>query len=220
MWGLVHGLLHKRSTAASERPLHFIAIRRSIERIERARMRHVWAGRNSGGYRMRQTVLAAAAAFVIGGIATGAVLSQAQPAPPPAQQLDGAAQGGAQGAAQGAAPGGAMAENHWAGGWGHHRGPMGGPGGRPWMHREGMRRAEGLRKFGLIYRHADRQLAPADVQKIAEAFLLWNGNHTWKVGDVAATPEGPIAFSLTTSDGSVVAKFTMDPHTGKIARIG
>ena len=39
---------------------------------------------------MRQTLLAAAAAFVIGGIATGAVLSQAQPAPPPAQQMDGA----------------------------------------------------------------------------------------------------------------------------------
>ncbi len=39
---------------------------------------------------MRQTLLAAAAAFVIGGIATGAVLSQAQPAPPPTAQTDGA----------------------------------------------------------------------------------------------------------------------------------
>jgi hypothetical protein len=181
--------------------LHFIAIRRPIERIEAALMRHVCGGRSSGSYRMRQTLLAAAAAFVIGGIATGAVLSQAQPAPPPAQQLDGAGQG---------AP---MAENHWAGGWGHHRGPMG-------MHREAMRRLHGLRKFALIYRHEDRQLAPADVQKIAEAFLLWNGNHSWKVTDVAPTPEGPIAFSLTTPEGSVVAKFTMDPHTGKLARIG
>jgi len=158
---------------------------------------------------MRQTILAATAAFVIGGIATGAVLSQAQPAPPPAQQLDGAGQG---------AP---MAGNRWAGGWGQHRGPMGGPQGEHnWMHREAMRRLHGLRKFALIYRHEDRQLAPADVQKIAEAFLLWNGNHSWKVTDVAPTPEGPIAFSLTTPEGSLVAKFTMDPHTGKLARIG
>ena len=67
---------------------------------------------------------------------------------------------------------------------------------------------------------ADRQLAPADVQKIAEAFLLWNGNHTWKVGNVAATSDGPIGFSVATPEGSVVAKFTMDPHTGKITRVG
>ena len=51
-----------------------------------------------------------------------------------------------------------------------------------------------LRNFALVYRQADRQLAPADVQKIAEAFLLWNGNHTWKVTDVAATDAGPIGF--------------------------
>jgi hypothetical protein len=77
-----------------------------------------------------------------------------------------------------------------------------------------------MRTFALIYRQSDRQLAPADVQKIAEAFLLWNGNHTWKVTDVAATPEGPIAFSLASPEGSVIAKFTMDPHTAKIARAG
>jgi hypothetical protein len=58
------------------------------------------------------------------------------------------------------------------------------------------------------------------VQKIAEGFLLWNGNHTWKVTDVASAADGPIGFSLTTPEGSVVAKFTMDPHTGKIARVG
>jgi hypothetical protein len=94
------------------------------------------------------------------------------------------------------------------GGWGHRPdGQMHG-----WMHH--------VRPFALIYRQADRQLAPADVQKIAEAFLLWNGNHTWKVANVAVTPDGPIGFSLTTAEGSVVAKFTMDPHTGKIARVG
>jgi hypothetical protein len=140
---------------------------------------------------MRQTLLAAAAAFVIGGIATGAVLSQAQPAPPPAEQMEGAP------------PHPGMM------GWGHH------------MMRERMEhRPFSLRTFALIYRQEDRNLAPADVQKIAEAFLLWNGNHTWKVGNVAPNADGPIGFSLTTPEGSVVAKFTMDPHTGKLARIG
>jgi hypothetical protein len=140
---------------------------------------------------MRQTLLAATAAFVIGGIATGAVLSQAQPTPPAVQETDG-----------GAAHPGAM-------GWRHH------------MMREGMHgRLRNLRAFALVYRQEDRNLAPADVQKIAEAFLLWNGNHTWKVSNVAPTTDGPIGFSLTTPEGSVVAKFTMDPHSGRIQRVG
>jgi hypothetical protein len=136
---------------------------------------------------MRQTLLAAAAAFVIGGIATGAALSQAQQAPAPAPLIDGASP-----------------SPH---GWMHARGPGRGRGFNP-------------RDFALIYRHPDRALAPPDVQKIAEAFLLWNGNHTWKVTEVAAAPDGPIGFSFTTPEGSVIAKFTMDPHTGRIARIG
>jgi hypothetical protein len=89
------------------------------------------------------------------------------------------------------------------------------------MMQEGMhRRYFDLRTFALIYRQEDRNLVPADVQKIAEAFLLWHGNHTWKVSNVAATADGPIGFSLTTPDGSVVAKFTMDSHTGRIQRVG
>lgn len=140
---------------------------------------------------MRHTLLAAASAFVFGGIATGAVLSHAQPAPPPAQQTD-------------AAP-----PHPPMMGWRHH------------MMREGMEhRPFNPRAFALIYRQQDRDLAPADVQKIAEAFLLWNGNHTWKVSNVAPTADGPIGFSLTTPDGSVVAKFNMDPHTGHIERVG
>jgi hypothetical protein len=146
---------------------------------------------------MRQTIIAAAAAFVLGGIATGAVLSQAQPAPP-------------QPAPDGAPP---APGHHWMGGWDHHPGPEEHG---AMMHHRG----EMMRAFALIYRHQDRALAPADVQKIAEAFLLWNGNHTWKVIDVAPTTDGPIGFSLATPDGGVIAKFTMDPHTGRIARAG
>jgi hypothetical protein len=140
---------------------------------------------------MRQTILAAVAAFVIGSVATGAVLSQAQPTPP-------------------APPPGAPV------GMADH-GPHGMMG---WMHRPGHEGRFHRRDFALIYRHPDRQLTTADVQKIAEAFLLWNGNHTWKITDVAATADGPIGFSISTPEGSVVAKFTMDPHSGRLHRIG
>ena len=146
---------------------------------------------------MRQTIIAAAAAFVMGGIATGAVLSQAQPAPPPTQQVDGAPPPG----------------HHWMGGWGQHR--PGPEGGEAMMHRH---RHE--HPFALIYRQHDRNLAPGDVQKIVEGFLLWNGNHTWKVTNVAAGADGAIGFDLATQEGSVIAKFTMDPHTGRIHREG
>ena len=130
---------------------------------------------------MRQTLLAAAAAFVIGGIAAGAAVSHAQPTPN--QQMEGMPP---------------------------HPGMMG------WRHERPFHPGD----FALIYRQEDRNLTRADVQKIAEAFLLWHGNHTWKVTNVAATADGPIGFSLTTPEGSVVAKFTMDPHTGRIHRVG
>ena len=153
---------------------------------------------------MRKTLLAAAAAFVIGGIATGAVLSQAQPAPlPPAPQADGPG-AGAPGLGDNPPPG-----HHWMGGWGHHRGPDE----HAWHHRGGS-------PFALIYRQHDRELAPADVQKVVEGFLLWNGNHTWKVLNVAPTTDGQVGFSLATQEGSVIAKFTMDPHNGHIQRVG
>jgi hypothetical protein len=159
---------------------------------------------------MRQTFIAAAAAFVAGGIATGAVLSQAQPAPPPAEQVDG---GPPRPGMMGPPPHGGMMDPPPHGGmmdWMHHHMHGQQMGDRPFHPRD----------FALIYRQEDRNLAPADVQKIAEAFLLWNGNHTWKVSGVTAAAGGPIGFSLTTPEGSVVAKFTMDPHTGRIQRVG
>ena len=76
------------------------------------------------------------------------------------------------------------------------------------------------RTFALVYRQQDRALAPADVQKIAEGFLLWNGNHTWKVVDVAPAADGSIGFALATPEGSVIARFAMDPHSGRVTRAG
>lgn len=99
-----------------------------------------------------------------------------------------------------------------AGGW--HMGPR--HGGPDWHH-HGMDR---MRTFALLYRPDDRHLTPADVQKIAEAFLLWNGNHTWKVIDVAAGKDNAIGFTLAAPDGTVIAKFTMDSKTGRVTRTG
>jgi hypothetical protein len=145
---------------------------------------------------MRSTMMTAVAAFVAGGLATGAALSFAQQAPDAGPHPSGPMMAGP-------GPDG--------GGWMHHRGMMhhmhGGP-------------AHGLRAFALVYRQQDRNLTPPDVQKIAEAFLLFNGNHTWKVTDVASTADGQIGFSMATAEGSVIAKFTMDPHTARLTRVG
>src|SRR5205823_7165634 len=48
--------------------------------------------------------------------------------------------------------------------------------------------------FALFYQQADRQLSAADVQKIAEAFLLWHGNHSWKVVNVAEGADNTVGF--------------------------
>ena len=139
---------------------------------------------------MSKTVVTAIGGAVLGAVALGAVMAVAQPGPAPSP-----------------APGFDGPMRH--GGWMHR------------MHEWG----EGHHQiapgtFALIYRQPDRQLTAPDVQKIAEAFLLWNGNHTWKVTNVAAGGDGNIGFSLTTPEGSVVARFTMDPHTGHVTRAG
>ena len=138
---------------------------------------------------MRKTILTALAALAIGGTATGIVVAQAQPAPP-------APDAGSQPQPRGM-------------GWMHP--------GHDWQQRGGM--MQRLRTFALVYPQKDRKLSPPDVQKIAEAFLLWHGNHDWKVINVAPTTDGPIGFTLATQDGSVIARFTMDPHSAKVERI-
>ncbi len=143
---------------------------------------------------MRRTILATVTVLAIGTGTAGIMIAEAQPAPPPA---------------------------------GADAGPPSRPQGMGWMHRmrgwgegrEGRRPTE-RGTFALVFRHEDRQLTPPDVQKITEAFLLWRGNHTWKVVNVAAAPDGSIGFSLTTQEGSVIANFTMDPHTGRVTRTG
>ena len=103
----------------------------------------------------------------------------------------------------------------------------GGMDGRDGMHGRGMER-EGMRgpgmwmrrmrQFSLVYPATDRNLSGADVQKIAETFLLFNGNHTWKVSDVAERPD-QVTFAFATPDGTAIARFAMDRHTGRPERI-
>ncbi len=73
--------------------------------------------------------------------------------------------------------------------------------------------------LGLIYDSPDKQLSPADVQKIAEAYLLWHGNHGWRVS--VETQDGDhIAFTLATEQNAPVAKFVINRHSGRLDRIG
>jgi hypothetical protein len=152
----------------------------------------------------KSVVTAALAALVFGAATTGVILASAQPAPPPG--------------APPAADGGPAARGPWMGPHGTMGGAIG-PG--SWAMRMGEhhgQRMEMLRTFALVHRADDRKLTPPDVQKIVEAFLLWNGNHTWKVLDVKA--EGDvIGFDLATGQGSVIAHFTMDPKTAHLTRI-
>ena len=145
---------------------------------------------------MRKLLFAATAAASIAGFTAGALLTQAgaQPAPPLAAG-DPPAPGGWR-------PGGWHMGPHAGGGWGMHRA----------MHQ--------VRTFALLFRPDDRQLTAPEVQKVAEAFLVWNGNRTWKVTDVAAAPDGKVGFAFATADGSVIARFAMDSKTGRVARIG
>jgi hypothetical protein len=139
---------------------------------------------------MRNILLAAAAAFVIGGATVGSMMSYAQPAQPP---LHGPA---------------AMGSDGW-----RQHGPM------PWMHRPWPgHRLIAPGSLALIYHHPDRNLTPADVQTIAQAFLVWNGNHQWKVVDVKQASGGAIDFALATAQNAVIARFAMNPHTGDLTR--
>jgi hypothetical protein len=153
---------------------------------------------------MRNWLLGGAAALLLatGGFAV-ADHARSQPAPPPGPGHEAPPPHGGPDAHEGPM------------GWMQHMG-AGGPGapGGPHEHAEMMRR---MRQFALVYPAPDRNLSAADVQKIAEAFLLWNGNHTWKVTNVQDQGDR-IAFTLATQDGGAIAGFTMNRHTGRLER--
>ncbi len=74
--------------------------------------------------------------------------------------------------------------------------------------------------FGLFAPQTDKHLSPADVQEIAQAILLWNGNHDWKVAQVQPGENHQVTFAYVTQDGATVAKFAINQDTGRIMRVG
>ncbi len=147
--------------------------------------------------------LTLAAGIALGGGAFVAGPAQAQdaPHPPPPGMMGGPrGPGGPGGMMREGGPGGMMREH--------------GPG-RPWRFGRMMHR---MREFALIYPAPDRNLSGPDVQKIAEAFLLFQGNHTWKVTEVKEEPNR-VTFALATPDGTAIAHFAMDRHTARPERL-
>ncbi len=99
---------------------------------------------------------------------------------------------------------------------------MGPPHGPPGAQHERMMRrpgGPGSPMGGLIYRREDRALTAPEVQRIAEAFLVWNGERNWKVGEVSEE-ERVVRFAFTTPEGGVIARFTMDRRSGRVRRVG
>ena len=153
-----------------------------------------------------------ATAVLVGLMACGpAATARAQPAPPAA-------------APPAAAP---PADGPPGPGPGFRQRGMGGPS-RAYMGNDmGERPMMGLHQrqidpsvFGLMYHPDDRKLTQPEVRKIAESLLLWFGNRTWQVTEVAPAADGVIGFAYATQDGSVIARFTMDTRTGRVARTG
>ena len=74
------------------------------------------------------------------------------------------------------------------------------------------------RTWGLFFNQRDKNLSDSDVQVLAEAILLAHGNHGWKVIDVADAADGQATFAYATADGSVIARFEIDRHSGRMMR--
>ncbi|MCB8880347.1 hypothetical protein ACELLULO517_08890 [Acidisoma cellulosilytica] len=99
-------------------------------------------------------------------------------------------------------------------------GPMMGWGPHPGMHGPWDRMRHMAQTWGLFFNQKDKNLSDSDVQTLAAAVLLIHGNHSWKVANVADAADGSVTFAYTTTDGAVIARFSMDRHTGRLTRIG
>jgi hypothetical protein len=65
----------------------------------------------------------------------------------------------------------------------------------------------------------NKNLTNDDVKKIAEAGLLWFGERNWRIGEVKDSGSRTAEFALVTTEGGVIARFTMDRDTGRVRRI-
>jgi hypothetical protein len=138
--------------------------------------------------------------ITVGGLVIGAQAQGTPPGPPP----------GMEGGPGGPAGWGHGMMHRWMPGWMQGHGD--GHGGMP--------HHPGHPMMGLIFPAEDRALTPPEVQKIAEAFLLWNGNRSWKVANVAENQDNTVSFNFAAPDGTVIAKFAVDKKTGHFHRLG
>ena len=86
----------------------------------------------------------------------------------------------------------------------------------PWMKQHAL--FAWRKTWALFHRPADLGLSPSDVQTIAEAILLRNGEHDWTVGDVTQNADHTVSFAFVTAHGDVIARFTMNTIDGRITR--
>jgi hypothetical protein len=105
-----------------------------------------------------------------------------------------------QGMGQGMGPG-MMGERGHGGGHRHMGGRHGGP------------------FAGFFINRDNKNLSNDDVKAIAEAGLLWFGERGWAIGEVKDAGSRTAEFTLTTREGGVIARFTMDRDTGRIRRV-
>jgi hypothetical protein len=109
-------------------------------------------------------------------------------------------QGMGPGMGQGMGPG-MMGERGHGGGHRHMGGRHGGP------------------FAGFFINRDNKNLSNDDVKAIAEAGLLWFGERGWAIGEVKDAGSRTAEFTLTTREGGVIARFTMDRDTGRIRRV-
>jgi hypothetical protein len=71
---------------------------------------------------------------------------------------------------------------------------------------------------GLVMRREDKAITGPEAAKIAEGFLLFMGERDWKIANPVETAT-TVEFTLTTKEGSAIAKFAMDRKTGRVQRV-
>jgi hypothetical protein len=157
---------------------------------------------------MRKTMLVAAALSMAGAAAGGTVALAQDASQAPSVSNAAPADDDTQSGAQPRGP------HQMRMGWWHRHHGEHGPGERG----RGMPFMPGT--FGLFAPRPDKNLSPADVQQIAQAILLWNGNHDWKVAQVQPGQNHEVTFAYVTGDGTTIAKFAINQDTGRITRVG
>jgi hypothetical protein len=154
--------------------------------------------------------------LLAGGLATAGLVGYG------AGKMGAYAQGGPSMMGQGMQGQGMMGQGNPGPGMMGERGPGAGP------RAEGMRgdqrhmrgHQHGSGPFaGFFINRDNKNLTNDDVRKIAEAGLLWVGERGWRIGEVKDAGSRTAEFALTTENGGVIARFTMDRDTGRVRRI-